>query len=262
MRTCLTMNTTFYVRNDGSNSNDGSANDSAHAWLTLQYASDYIKANVDLSGFDATIQVGQNGTYDGVQVLRPYTGGGWVIFSGDTGTPSNIVINSNIGFQATYHPSYKVQGFKLAGAGMSRGFHVSGGGLIWLSGNMEFGQISTANMDAGHLFAQQGGTIILNSNYTITGGSFVHLWCSDNSTMEAYQSNVTVSGTPNFTGVFAFGYKGGVILHGGGTNSFSGSATGGRYLALLNGGLDTQGGGANYFPGNSGGSTGSGGWYN
>ena len=46
---------TYYVRTDGSNDNDGSANDSAHAWKTISYA-------VATAGDGSTIYV-NDGTY-------------------------------------------------------------------------------------------------------------------------------------------------------------------------------------------------------
>lgn len=49
--------TDYYVRKDGSNSNDGSADDAAHAWLTLTYAAGQVA-----SGANHTIHVNA-GTY-------------------------------------------------------------------------------------------------------------------------------------------------------------------------------------------------------
>ena len=50
VREVLTANRTYYVRTDGSDSNDGSANDAAHAFLTIQKAIDSGATTVFLPG--------------------------------------------------------------------------------------------------------------------------------------------------------------------------------------------------------------------
>lgn len=63
-RTKLLANATFYVRTDGNDSNNGSANNAANAFATPQGAYNYLLANVDLAGFTATVSI-QDGTYTG-----------------------------------------------------------------------------------------------------------------------------------------------------------------------------------------------------
>jgi hypothetical protein len=58
---------------------------------------------------------------------------------------------------------------------------------------------------------------------------------------------VTVTGTPNFLIVFAVCTNASIVTK---TLSFSGSATGQRYIAQKGGCIETFGGGANFFPGN------------
>jgi hypothetical protein len=70
---------------------------------------------------------------------------------------------------------------------------------------------------------------------------------------------ITITGTPAFTGEFALARRVAAIQCNG--NTFSGSATGVRYLADNNGVIFTNGGGATYLPGDSAGSTASGGQY-
>ena len=58
----IAVNTTIYVRTDGSDSNDGTANDAAHAKLTIAGALSSIAGKVIASGVTVTIQVA-DGTY-------------------------------------------------------------------------------------------------------------------------------------------------------------------------------------------------------
>lgn len=69
---------------------------------------------------------------------------------------------------------------------------------------------------------------------------------------------MTETGTPAFVN-FAASLTGGEVESFGTT--WTGSATGSRYTATLNGIINTFGAGATYFPGDSAGSTATGGQY-
>lgn len=55
----LIANRTYYVRTDGSNSNTGLVNSSGGAFLTWQFAVDFVKGNIDCAGWFVTIQAGE-----------------------------------------------------------------------------------------------------------------------------------------------------------------------------------------------------------
>jgi hypothetical protein len=104
----LTADTTFYVRTDGSNSNNGLANTSGGAWLTIQYACDQM-ANIDANGYGVTIQVA-DGTYSPavpgnycVSILYRPRNAKYFWILGNTATPANVVVDglggSPYGFQ-------------------------------------------------------------------------------------------------------------------------------------------------------------------
>lgn len=107
----LTADRTYYVRTDGSDSNDGLTNTSGGAWATLTKAWKYICLNLDLQSFTVVIQIA-DGTYDGMTTLGDVAGvdssfghfyepvgGGVIIFRGNTGDRSAVtlvgVANSN-----------------------------------------------------------------------------------------------------------------------------------------------------------------------
>src|SRR5688572_14985126 len=73
-RELITANRTYYVRTDGSNSNDGLTNTSGGAFLTIAKAIEVI-ATLDLSVFNVTIQLGNAGTYAGATTSAPWVGG-------------------------------------------------------------------------------------------------------------------------------------------------------------------------------------------
>ena len=61
--------TEYYVRTDGSNENDGSANDADHAWLTIQYAvtsaASTDEINVAAGTYNETVIINKNLTLAG-----------------------------------------------------------------------------------------------------------------------------------------------------------------------------------------------------
>ena len=77
------------------------------AFLTIQKAINTVANDIDLAGYNVTIQVAA-GTYTGaVTVSAPWVGAGNVTLLGDTTTPSNVVLSPAsgsaliVGVQAT-----------------------------------------------------------------------------------------------------------------------------------------------------------------
>lgn len=257
-RDLLTANRTYYVRTDGSNSNNGLANTSGGAWLTLQYAYDYICNNIDLGKYTATVQVGA-GTYTaGLFIYKSAVGGpsassSGIKFLGDTTTPSNVVISTTGScITCSYSGNVDVAGFKLISS-TSDGLYASAGGRIYVSGKMEFGTCGGYHMHSN----VNGVVVVAASSYLISGGAVIHYYPEKQSTIEVAATAVTISGTPTFSYAFAAA-KSGYLIHTGCT--FTGAVTGARYGAIYGGVIDSGGGGASYFPGSSPGSS-SGGYY-
>ena len=70
---------------------------------------------------------------------------------------------------------------------------------------------------------------------------------------------VTLSGSPAFSGAYAIAQSLAMIELG--ASTFSGSASGARYVVVRNAVLSVSGGGASYLPGSTAGSAGTGGYY-
>lgn len=255
-REILTANRTYYVRTDGSDSNDGLANTSSGAFLTLQKAVNVV-AGLDLSVYSVTIQVG-NGTYTaGVSATGPFLGLGSVTILGDAATPANVTIDVTGATCIAVSGGAKlnVSGLKFATTTGGDALSASGAGSrISITGKVEF-----AACAGFHCLAISQGEIEGTANYDISGGAAVHYYAVNGGVINVRTNTVTLTGTPAFSAFFAGSDRLGILAAF--LQTFSGSATGTRYDAQLNSIIYTASGGASYFPGNAGGATGSGGQY-
>lgn len=247
---------TYYVRTNGSDTNDGLANTAGGAFLTIQKAVDTIRNHLDLNGQVVTISV-QAGTYtDGVDISGPWTGKGTVAIVGDTATPTNVVISttSDDCFNVDNAAYVTIHGFKLTTATSGSGIQVTG------SARVDFGQINFGACATHHLNMGNGATAYADAAYTVSGGAVDHWHLGGPgffATLGAFQ--ITLTGTPAFSGAWAATAGGFMQITSGVT--FSGSATGLRYFVWKNGVIDTGGSGETYLPGNAAGSYSLGGIY-
>ena len=250
VREVLASNRTYYVRTDGSDSNDGLANTSGGAFLTVQKAVNVV-ASLDLSTWNVTIQLGA-GTYGaGASISGAWVGSGSVTITGDLSTPANVVIPNIICVGAG--SKIRVGGVKFNG---STQLNAQSGGSITISGAVEFGAAALYQM-----LAQGFGSTIDGQNavYTISGGAVRHLYSLIGGYIQLGGATITVSGTPAFSSAFADAQR--LAMINAGSAVFSGAAAGVRYSAALNGAISVGGGGASFFPGSTGGSTATGGQY-
>lgn len=247
LRDKLTANRTYYVRTDGNDANDGRSNTAAGAFLTIQRAVDVVSRTLDLNGFAVTIQVGA-GTYTLTSsiTLRPLVGLGQVTLLGDVTTPSNVVLSANSGISAihaAYCHEWVIRGFRFNGTGATANAIVSDYGSYVQYGNCEFNTGWSV-----HLYATHGSALVASYDYSILAGATWHLLAEGFGQILVNNRTITLIGTPNFGGGFAGSSLSSMLASAGCT--FSGAATGPRYLAQLVSTIQTNGGGMNYFPGN------------
>ncbi len=244
-RELLTAARTYYVRTDGNDSNNGLTNNSGGAFLTIQNAVD-VAASLDLGLYDVTIEVA-DGTYTTPVVLKSTVGSGQVIIDGNTATPANCLISTTSAncFGGTFTGRYTIRGFKVQTTTSGSGVLVTGANTTILS-NIEFGACVT-----WHMGAFNRATIIVTSNYTISGNADRHWVVAEYGFIKAHSLTITLSGTRAF-GMFALATeKGNIQCY---SDTFSGSATGQRYFSQSHAQISTGMAGANYLPGNSAGS--------
>lgn len=253
----LTAARTYYVRTDGSDSNTGLVNNAGGAFLTIQKAVNVV-AGLFIGSNNVTIQIA-DGTYTGnVTVNAPWSGTGTVTLLGNTGTPANVVLNpadNGTPITVTRGGRLTISGMQLHSGANGHSLVAQYNGVASIGTAVRFG--SATNFQ---IFAVSGGTILANVGYTVSGGASAHASAEGaGSTVFIAGVTVTLSGTPAFSSYFAGVNLCGVLSAY--SMTFSGSATGVRYLADRNGVIWTNGAGATYFPGNAAGSEANGGLY-
>lgn len=253
-RETLFIARTYYVATTGSDANDGLT--PGTPFLTIQKAIDVI-AQLNTNGYAVLIQCA-DGTYTtGAYILKSFFGGGSVTLQGNLSNPQNcrIQVNSGPCITLRYAGELTVQGFILrCNDPLNNALQSSLGGTITIGGNMIFDQCA-----AGHIVAQDGGQVVINAPYTIAGGAYSHWSVFDGGRILTGSFGFVLGNNPNFTGQFAGGRDLGFILAQG--CSFSGAATGQKFLAVGNTVIDTSGAGINLFPGNVAGVLAAGGQY-
>lgn len=249
-RTPLTAPRTYYVRTDGSDSNNGLSNSSGGAFLTIQKAIDTVNT-LDMGPNQVTVQVA-DGTYTGAVNLKSYLGLQRPILQGNTTTPANCLLNTSTHcIQADGNPVWLVQGFKLQSSSGS-GLRAINQGRIYFS-NMDFG----ATYDI-HVWAI-GGQIYAVGNYTISAAPTTANICHVGATAGGYVSlsgfTVTITASLNWTVGFALASRAGILeaysITWAGTGAPGGATPciGQKITCSLNGVMYVAGAGTSYFPG-------------
>lgn len=255
IREVLTANRDYYVSTTGSDANTGLA--SGTAFLTIGRALDVCRG-LDFNGFSVLVHVGAGAWSE--QIVVPRCVGirdpSSLTIQGDTTTPANVTLSNSSGntVLALAQASATIQGFKFTG---------TGGGVIFIDANnlgtLNVQQCEFGGAGAYHLYARNGGVIIVTGGNTVSGGAVSHARTEAGGRIIATSRAVTVTGTPAFSGGFInvelFSYQEWTGF------TFTGSPTGPRYFVNANSVLYTSGGGSSYFPGSSAGSATNGGIY-
>lgn len=255
-REILSADRTYYVRSDGSDSNTGLVDSAGGAFLTMQYAVDLVLNTLEPLNYAVTIQVGAATRTAGVNLNQPWRGSNFLWVIGDTTTPSNCTINttSDDCFAVTRGCSpVIIQGFRMTTTTSGSCIRVWEAGSKVYYGFCEFGSCAAAHIDCG-LY----GEAVANWNYTINGSAVSHFHTGAPGMISSSAITVTLTGTPAFSAYFAGTAGGFQVLH---PITFSGSATGKRFVSHKGGVIDAQGKTATFLPGSTAGTTDTGGEY-
>jgi hypothetical protein len=246
-REVLTANRTYYVRTDGSDSNNGLANTAGGAFLTIQKAFDTVSA-LDCSIYSVIIQAGDGARTTGAS-FRGHLGSGTVTLRGNLTTPANcsITATNTHCINVSNNGRLYIGGFKLSTVSWGNCLNVEAGSTLQFNGAMDFGVAVSGHMSTS------GGIIEGRSNYTISGGSQRHVASSAGGMIDLQNLTVTLTGTPAWSIEFAyFSMHGRISMY---AVTYSGAATGKRYSGDTTAIIQTFGAGtaSTYFPGNSNG---------
>jgi hypothetical protein len=239
-RELLTANRTYYVRADGSDSNNGLSNSAGGAFLTIQKAANVVGA-LDASIYNVTISIGA-GTFSEDVKLPAVLGSGVYTLTG-AGVASTTIKSIEFLPRSTW----KYNNVKVSG-GVSL-IILGAFSNVRANGPTEYG---TATDDHIRLVDAMASWIA-ESNYTISGGAARHWRTDDGGMIFAYGRTVTLTNSPNFSDAFVRCVYGGKVIAGAMTFNNKASATGMRYLISTNAIVGVDGGGETYLPGSSNG---------
>lgn len=246
---------TLWVRTDGNDNNDGSANDPAHAMATINGALAKAANVFNLTGRTLNINLGNPGTYASISVTTIPN----VTVTGNPASPSSYVI-SGVQPVVAVGSTLVLSGVTLATTGSGNHWcqAVIGGvvrlGNVVFSGTAGGAQIALMSVAAG-------GVIDIFGNITCNVNAGMMFNAVGGSISVETGSSITQVGGPIYASPTANAIDCGTIVFGGGVG-MSGTASGKRYQIQLNATIDTSGGGANFFPGTIAGVVTTGGQYN
>jgi hypothetical protein len=229
--------TTFFAAASGTSSTNHGLTSAAPLTPNQAYQ---LAQSFNANAKTVTIQVA-DGTYTSpIQLIGPIPGQGNtsaqtsifpVILQGDLATPDNALVSvtgSALGaIQVINSADMLIQGFKVVAITSGNGLYVEHAAVAYKT--MDFGAAPVNQvLAAREAYVQTVGA------YTISAGSGCHVlesnsWISFEST-----ATITLTGTPAYVSGFACGqYPGSIVLDF--TPTFSGSATGFKCFAFLNG---------------------------
>lgn len=247
----LTAARNYYVRADGSDSNNGLTNTSGGAFLTIQKAID-VAAGIDLDIYTLTINVGV-GTWTSSTMLKTLVGAGKVVIRGiNANTTDTVMAGTAACFKGTYVGAYEIQYMTLGASVDGVCIDIYGGGAVVRWGGVNFAAAGV------HVRTIAGAYAEAIEPYTISGGGGAHVSAYETAALRVVGVAVTLIGSPSFSSAFALSSRVGSLLIVGAT--FSGAAIGPRYIVDVNGVIYT-GAGESFLPGSAAGIVATGGQY-
>ncbi len=249
----LTTDRNWYVRPDGNDANTGLANTAGAAFKTIVAAMNAVYSRVDARNWRQIINVADSTYTDNLSASgSPKSSGNTfgyrfpLYIVGNVATPNNCVIAGNSNCLAALGGArLDIRGFKMAPTvGNSYCIYTEGNGTEVNFGPMIFGQV---NYD--HVTSTGGSVVTFDSPYTIIGGALNHMHATEGGTIKYIgpgAATVTLSGTPAFTGQFLGVASSVVHLN---NITYSGAATGRKFLIHYNGTVRTLNSNQNTFPG-------------
>jgi hypothetical protein len=244
IRELLTASRIYYVRTDGSDGNDGLADNSGGAFLTIARANQAI-GQIDVNGYSVTIKIGP-GTFSeqiDVPVVVGLTTYHNLVYDGAGDT---TIISANLGYQGA------IQARLGAGAVLQNckitNPNANGYGCLSLQrGWLRIGADVTFGSCGGSCVTVQGsGSYVLSdANFTLEADVGCLVRAIDQGGIQVF-GNTIAMGTRTVTTTIEARSLGFVEVN---SVTFTGTVTGKRYDVGNNALINTNGGGPSYIPG-------------
>lgn len=249
-REVLTADRTYYVRTDGSDSNNGLTDTAGGAFLTIQKAIDTI-TTLDGNGYNVTVSVA-DGTYTTPITSKPFVGVASFTLQGNTTTPANVVISITNSTAITLNSNnieWYIKGFKITTT-------TSGSCISVMTSRLKFDSLDFGSSVYAHLLLASFANVSINGSYSISGGTsganrHIAMFGKCNLTTIGNGHTVTITNTPAFD-YYLLCDRNSFANYSGFT--FSGSATGSRYSASMYSVIYTNGQATTWLPGSTAGS--------
>lgn len=257
----LTTNLTFYVNAaTGNDNNNGTTPGTAFA--TIQKAVLFAQ-RINLNGYGISIIVADS-NYVGPVILGAVSGG-TVSIIGNIGNPANCVVSQPVGSSfLAITGRWKLSGFTVSSSGASGGDAGCGVYAAASGAAVDISAMSFGSCFGPHLYASNGGNIIITGQINIIGNAPIILSAAVSGNITLNPADNPVLNTPNNITIS----NASVVADDLGTiwGRFSltigaGVVTGKRFSASKNGVIDSLGAGVNHYPGSIAGSTVTGGQY-
>jgi hypothetical protein len=251
----LAADRNYYVRTDGSDSNNGLANTSGGAFLTVQHA---CRVATQIDGGYRTININiADGTYtSNVIALNKHLSEG-VRIIGNTATPANVVLQtSDWAAIGCYYPKWYLSGVTVSTIDAVYGaIYLDSGGTLTIS-DCVFVVGSTGSV----VFRMFSNSVCIAARITVSGNFNNFVLAANCALLRFESSTLTVSGDVTIGDAFVKALSQSQINFGGTTITAAGTITGKRYdaseLSLIDGN-----GSSTYFPGDVAGTTATGAQY-
>jgi hypothetical protein len=250
IRELLTAARTYYVATTGSDSNDGLSVGTPFA--TIQHAVNFVSTEIDLQGYEVTIQV-STGVYNENVTLKSLVGGNGKLL-GDTTTPTNVVIKAPA--LSTYCVHNEVVGNQWA----IKGFSLDASNLNNYASALSLDRNSVTQIAFLDFKAIDSTVILINvensatlfdsdsSDYTIHGAAwnmFIFVYTGANVNFQF--NSLTINDTPTMNTMVSAAIRSSVVFFA--NSAITGTVTGKRYSVSELSIIDTFGSGVNYIPG-------------
>lgn len=261
----------FYVRPDGNDNNDGSANTPQKAFATIQGAILNGTNKITLAGRTASIILGIPGTYTAPSFPGVYANAEASLQSAGT-----LLIQGNIANQGAYIISGSgapatsgILHFSYGSQAILRGvtiYNTSSGAYHSLVSSTtsavyaEYCTFGGTGLTNSHIYSADGAVIKLGPGNSLASNAQSALFAQGGGITQMGGAPISIQGSPSITN-FAVSQYGGRILCPGAAGFNGGAVTGRKYLSQFNAVIAVFGAGDSYFPGNTAGTYNNGGIY-